>query len=35
MLGGFKIRVPEAQYAEARRILETEAADPADEPETP
>jgi hypothetical protein len=35
LMGGVKVRVPEGQLAEARRILETEADDPPDEPEMP
>ena len=33
LMGGVKVRVAEAQFAEAQRILETEAGDPPDEPE--
>lgn len=32
LLGGVKVRVPEAQFLEAQGILETEACDPRDEP---
>jgi len=34
LLGGVKVRVSEAQFAETQRILQTEACDPGDEPQT-